>query len=387
MPQYVNVPISTDPDALAQDAFDYLALKNPGWEPDDAQLDTWIISANARMAATLRDLASDVPIAIFRYFGKLVNVPPIDETFATGTVTINVANTLGHTVFAGTTFVINDSNGIPRYYETVADAIIPGGVATLANVGIVAVESGSLSSNVGAASAVMTPVDQIDWLTNAVMAGATGGGTDGEEDSVYIDRLVANLQMLSPAPVTAADFATFARNTPGVFRALALDGYDAVALTNGNARTVTVALMDASGNAVSAGIKTTVVNALLATREANFVTYAIDASYSTIDVQWDVNKYPNFDPTDVSNRINTALATFLSPTRWGNPQSGDVNLWFIQTLVKINDLIGVVYGVPGVKDVNTVTARISPAAFAATDITLTGPAPVTRAGTCSGTVH
>ena len=51
MAEYLDVPIETDPDALAEDAFDYISDQVPGWEPNAGNLEVWLIEALARMSA------------------------------------------------------------------------------------------------------------------------------------------------------------------------------------------------------------------------------------------------------------------------------------------------------------------------------------------------
>lgn len=101
--RYIAPPLETDPDTLAQDAFDNVATFFPGWEPAEANLDTIIIETVSEMAAEIRDLASQVPTAIFRFFGATVlGVPPIDAAPAYVTSTWHAINSLGYTVDAGT---------------------------------------------------------------------------------------------------------------------------------------------------------------------------------------------------------------------------------------------------------------------------------------------
>jgi hypothetical protein len=50
-------------------------------------------------------------------------------------------------------------------------------------------------------------------------------GVDPESDSSYLNRLVSELQMIAPRPITPNDFAQLSQNTSGVTRSLAIDGY------------------------------------------------------------------------------------------------------------------------------------------------------------------
>lgn len=388
--QYITLPITTEPDALAQIAFDYLTTKFPGWAPSDGQLDTWLISALARQAAELTDVASDVPLSIFRYFGAdLMNLPPLDAVAASVPTTWVVRDNAGYTIPAGTIAGIRDTAGILHAFAITADVVIPAGSAstTAGSVLLTATIPGADSTGLGANGVAMELVTSLDYVTSVTMTAMTSGGQDAEDDTTYLNRLTAELALQAPRPILPNDFAVFARNTAGVARALALDGYDAVLLTNGNARTVTVAIVDSSGNPVSSAIKAAVLTSLQAQREVNFLVYVIDPTYTTIDVQWDVNAYPGWDAGDITSRVNAAIAAYLSPATWGLPPFGDVNEWVQQSTVKINDLIVVVGRQDGVKDVNSVTIRTGVNPYAAADIALTGAAPLTEPGVQTGTVH
>jgi hypothetical protein len=68
-------------------------------------------------------------------------------------------------------------------------------------------------------------LDVIDGVETVTMAAAATGGTDEEEADDYLDRLADALSILAPRPILPQDFATLARQIPGVGRAVALDLY------------------------------------------------------------------------------------------------------------------------------------------------------------------
>jgi hypothetical protein len=384
---YIEFPITTDADALAQTAFDYLQSRWPDWEPHDPQLDTWMITSISRIAAELRELASDVPVSIFKYFGQsLANLPPLDAVAATALKTWTVKDTAGYTIPAGSTVGVRDAAGDLKGFELVNDLLVSAGINSVANVTVTASEEGAAYSGIGIPASNLELVTTPAFVTGVTLTTVPSGGQDEEDDDTYISRLAVELALQAPRPIIPDDFATFARNTAGVWRALAIDGYDAVAATFNNARTITVAIMDASGNPVASGIKTQLDADLQAQREVNFVVYVVDGNYSTVDVQFTAVAWPGWDTTDVNARIVAAITAFLDPTAWGRPPYGDFPRWYQTTTVKINDLVGIIDAVEGVKNVTSVTQRVSPASFAATDISLTGAAPVTRPGAISGTV-
>jgi hypothetical protein len=385
---YIELPIETEPDALAQIGFDYIQSRWPEWEPHDGQLDTWMVTAISRMAAELREVASDVPVSIFQFFGeKLVNLPALEAVAATALTTWTAKDNAGYTVPAGATVGIQDAAGDIQGFELLDDLVIAAGSTSATNVNVTATEDGAQATGLGAPAAIMSLITVPAFITGVTMVAGSSGGQDAEDPDVYLSRLAVELALQAPRPILPDDFATFARNTAGVWRALAIDGYDAVALTFSNARTVTVAVMGEDGNPVSSTIKSGLDADLQAQREVNFVVYVVDPNYTLVDVHFAVVAWPGWDTTDVNARIVASLQNALDPKTWGNPPYGDFPRWYQTTTVKVNDLIGIVGKVEGVKTITSLTQRVSPAAFAATDITLTGAAPVTRPGTdISGTV-
>jgi len=51
-------------------------------------------------------------------------------------------------------------------------------------------------------------------------------GTDAETDSNYLNRLVNELSLIAPRPITTNDYAQLSQNVVGIFRALAVDGFN-----------------------------------------------------------------------------------------------------------------------------------------------------------------
>jgi uncharacterized phage protein gp47/JayE len=387
---FVSIPIETEPDALAQDSFDYMEEKVPGWTPSDGQLDTWLISALARQAAELRDVAADVPAAIFRYFGaRLMNILPLDATPATASATINVRDTNGYTIPAGYVVGIRDASGVLYGFQTTQDTVIPAGSASTAAGAVVftAVDMGADPNNLGGPGVQMELITAVDEVTSVVMTTTATGGTDPEEDDDYLNRLTLDLSLQAPRPILPSDFSAFALNTAGVGRALAIDGYNPVGGTNNNARMVYVVLVDVNGDPVSTAIKNAVQADLVSRREVNFVVNVGDPTYTTVDVDFVVTAYQGWDIPSVNAAVVAAIQAALNPADWGRPPGEVGNQWYNDTTVRILDMAAVIGAVPGVKDINSITMRTGAAAYAAADVALAGVAPLPRPGAVAGTVN
>jgi uncharacterized phage protein gp47/JayE len=387
--KYITLPIDTDPEDLIEDAYAYLTGKVPGWEPADGNLDTWIIQALSSAAAESRDVASAVPDSIFRFFGdSLVSLPPIDASPATATTTWTMIDAAGYTIEAGTQLGIRTAGDdlVPFYVQNTV--VIPAGstVTAAGAVTIVAVEAGADASGLGAPGGTLELIDPLNFVLGITQVGVTSGGVDAEDDQTYLDRLRTFLQLMTPRPILPQDFAVFARNIAGVYRAVAIDGYDPGTLTYGNARTITIAMMDEAGNPVSAPVKAAVDADLQARREVNFLIYEIDPTTSLIDVTYVIHIATTYEASDVIARVNSALSAYLNPATWGSPPDGDPRDWSNITTIRYLELAQVINNVSGVDYIISLNFGISGGAMAGTDVNLPGVAPVPRADDLVGSV-
>ena len=124
---YISFPIEATPDEILDAAYDYIKTRAPEWRENDGNLDTWILQSMALEAADLRELALDVPDTIFRYYGELVGIPPIDSTLATANSTWTVVDNLGYVIPLGTQVGIRNAGGDLVPFTTIADVTIPPG--------------------------------------------------------------------------------------------------------------------------------------------------------------------------------------------------------------------------------------------------------------------
>lgn len=226
MPSYISVPIDTDPDVLATDAFEFLQENIVGWLPQEGNFEVWLIEAMARMTAQLRDVTSMVPTSIFRYFGyTLMQIYPVDASQATGYTTWTAADNAGYTIPDGTQVTMRDANGTDHAFVTNGDVIIQAGTTTT-DAGEVMITSVDQGSDTSGLSNPVTLVDVLGWVTSVTMVGQTTGGVDAQTDEDYLNHLVQQLQLMAPRPILAPDFAAMAKNIGGVYRATAIDGLD-----------------------------------------------------------------------------------------------------------------------------------------------------------------
>lgn len=235
---YIELPVTTDPNALVQTALSNIAAKLPGWVPREGNLEVLLLEEMAQFAAEAASVASDVQESIFKYFGSLVNVTPnlgvkaqISTTWQFVTApTSNVTYVAG--TIGGFTY-----NGASYQFELDQDLVVTAGTPSVSGVIMSAIAAGqayNLSSVTG-----LNPFSTYMYLLGSdpnlsfikIDADNTNDATlalgqDPETDQAFLARLAAELQLLAPRPITPNDYALFAENVSGVNRALAIDGYN-----------------------------------------------------------------------------------------------------------------------------------------------------------------
>jgi hypothetical protein len=387
---YIPVPVETTPVDLAAEAFDYLQIKVPGWDPANGNLESWMIEALALIAGELRALTALVPDAIFGYYGAtILGLPPYPAVPAVAVTTWTAVDTVGYTVPSGTVIAVTppaSSNGFGFYLPT--DLIIPPGTTVVHGVECHALEAGVAGSGLTGTVAV---IDSLVFIQSVTLDQPTSGGQDAETTDAYLARLSALLTLLSPRPILPQDFAVLAqREVAGVARAVAIDLYNPGPPIDTNCpRCVTVVVVDAGGNPVSSTIKQEVDDLLQSQREVNFLVFVKDPVYTTVDVTFDAVCYPEWNPTDVKAAIISALTAYLSPASWGVPPYGDTTgrSWLNATQVRYLELTEQVNRVDGVHYVKTLTLGVGGGAQSTADIGLSGVAPLPRPGVIQGTVE
>lgn len=388
MPDYIDIPITTDPEELARLAFDYLASQIPGYVPAAGNVEVITVEANARIASVVRDVASRVPTSIFRWFGPLAGVYPIDASAAAAQTTWTMRDTAGYTIRAGTLVGVRAAGDVLVPFQVLTDVTVAAGASVTAAgaVTIVAVAPGGGGSGLGSIGGPVELIDPLDYVATVTLVAATAGGVDAEDDADYLDRLRGRLQILTPRPVLPADFGILARDIAGVDRTLVLDRYDPGNGLYTNDRTVTVAVTNEAGLDPGSTTRGKVQTYLDGLREVNFTVFVIAATYTPVDVTYTAVASAGENTASVQAAINARLAVYLSPAVWGLPETGDARTWTDTPTVRLNKLIQTIENVPGVAYLATITVGLNGGSQTSADHTLTGPAALPTAGTITGTV-
>jgi hypothetical protein len=379
-----DLSVTTDAKQLADDAAAWGEERQPGWALEPADQETILTETFARMASILAILAQTHDREIYRDFVATVfRIPALSPTSASGTVTFTLGDSAGHTIPAGTQVSIN---GIA--FQTTLDLIADPGETTVTG-DIVAVIAGAASSGL---SGTVIVEDLLDYVSSATLVGITTGGTDGETIDEYVDRVHDELPTLSFAVVTPRDAELIAMSVPGVDLAMAIDRY----VPAGPGGTppadpdvdgaLTVANRDAAGAAVSSSVKTGVATALNQRRVSGLLISVIDPTITPVDVTFAGQAYPGWDYLAVQAQAIAAVQGFLSGALWGLPRGGQDRIWINETLVRRNDLFGVLYDVEGLRHVTTLTLALGGGTLGTADLTLPGPAPLPTPGAVNGTI-
>jgi hypothetical protein len=224
---YISLPVTVDYASLYNAAFQFVAAQIPGWTPAEGDLDTWIIEACALMVSTQATVAAQMPLSAFAYFGGyLLGVPPLTGAAAQTATTWTMVDTQGYTIPAGTVVEFATSGNTTTLFTTTLDFTVPTGQSATASGAVTVAASVIGSAANGIASGTMQLVDSLSYVSGVVSTEVTSGGADAETQSGYLNRLSNQLQLLTPRPVLAADFALLAVNQPDVYRAVGIDNYD-----------------------------------------------------------------------------------------------------------------------------------------------------------------
>lgn len=228
--EFADLGVTTDPSALLREAIEFIEEQIEGWEPNEASLLYILLQAVARLAANEQNTAQEITFQIFNAFGtEIIGLPYREGVPARVSLvfeSLEAAPSEGYTIPQGT-FVSVAGYG----FQTTAEAIIPSGETT------VTVTAGAVAEG-EAYNGLSTEVileDSLNFVKAVTAESPSSGGMKAEDETEYVNRLVAYLQLSAPRPVTAQDYANFALsadipNAAGngfveVSRAVALDGY------------------------------------------------------------------------------------------------------------------------------------------------------------------
>jgi hypothetical protein len=228
--EYADLGVTTDPSALYAEALKILEEEIPGFTPNPASLLIILLQVIARLAANLQNTAQEITFQVFNAFGtEIIGLPYREGVPARINLvfeSLEAAPSEGLTIPQGT-FVSVAGYG----FQTAAEATILSGQTTVT----VAAEAVAEGEAYNELSQEVILEESLNFVKSVSAAAPSYGGVKAEDETEYVNRLVAYLQLSAPRPITALDYANFALsadipNAAGtgyvdVTRAVALDGY------------------------------------------------------------------------------------------------------------------------------------------------------------------
>lgn len=399
MAEYIELPLTADATALSDLGKEYMADQIAGWVARPGNVESILLEANGQMGAEVVDQAAQIPPLVFAYFGQTILGIPVHEAVpATGSATFAFDPDYVGSVPAGTMVAFENPDGNSYVFGT-DDDVESAGTLT---VGVTALEPGEEPNGSTGDGEV---IDAVDGIASVTMSGASGGVAEETEDE-YLDRLADALTILAPRPILPQDFATMARQVPGVGRAVAMDMYQpgtndnrpplvvegapvlAGAGANNVARCVSVVITADDGTAPTQTLMHTTWALLDGNREVTFLAYVVPPSYTSIDVQATVVPYRGYLSAEVKQAAEDMLRTWLDPSSFGSENVGEEPSWTSDNKVRIYEAVDYLNRAGGVYYVESVQIRKhGDAAWSDVDIALTGIAPLPLAGDLTVTVH
>lgn len=389
---YIFDPIVSDPDALQQEAYDFIQARWPGWDPNESNLETWLIGACARMVSEAAMVASDVPSSIVRYLGETVmGFPPVDSTSAVvGSTWTLRTNPAGRTIESGTLVGIEDADLNIVLFEVVTPVTV--GVGDLetdaGQVSLRARDEGIGGNALGGDLVEAINVESLSWVDTILLTGSTAGGSDGESDEEYLDRLSAYLTLLTPRPILPRDFELLSKNiarTQGAsIRVMSIDGYNPADGSFDNERMITLSVVvDETGDDVPPSLISEIDDQLQELREVNFLIYIVDPTRTAVDVTATVVKKPGTNPVTVQAEVEAAIESFLGSANWGDDIDTSGREWNRVDVVRHQDLSTVINNVLGAEYWTTLTIGLNGGSQLPSDHNLPGDAPLAEPGVIS----
>src|SRR4051794_32246418 len=369
---FIEVPIETDADTLADNAIDVLQAQWEDWEPNEGDPEVIQIEALSQMAADVADVAAIMPNAAFEaILERLFNVVPQDGTPAVGTVTFTLVDSTANVIPGGTEVDIDGyAFSVDEDTPTIA------GSTTVAAVPVTANDSDSGANGLTGETVVLVGV--LAFVSDVSLDGPTSGAIDPETEQEYLDRGSQALELQAITLVTAHDYELMALSDPRVGRA--------VAVTNMATRTITVTASQADGSVLPTAAKTDLAALFDSYRQTTWTVVLGDATKTTINVTFQVHVYPGFDAPTVITAVVDAVTVFLDPAAWGSNLSTPSPTPDVEPRVRKNKLIDVIGSVTGVDYVIDLTITGSAGSVQSNgDWLMPGTVPLPSAGTITGT--
>lgn len=367
--QYVNQTlIDKNPQDIFDNALAALQMSLPDWQPREGNTEVLLLENLALEVSEAVFSVNRLPNSTIQGVLTLFGINRDYGAQPTTTITFNTATNLGTTIPAGTRCALNLASGVePVVFSTDVDLVIPNG-STSGTVSATG-DRYTADANGTAVSTVLQIYDSVYFVNSAVIGSVVVNGRDAEDDPTYFTRAVERFSRLSDTLVLPRHFEAAALEDLDVERVHAIDNWDGTGATPGTVGGhITLAVY---GNNVflTTTQKNALLNSLTPLALANLTIHIIDPTITSVAVSVTVQALVGFDPSQVQADIIAMLQGYLNPMTW---------TWGAK--VRVNTLIDKISDVPGVDYVTTPTTPAS-------DVTLSGNAPLVSTGTLSIVVN
>lgn len=351
-----------DPQAVFDAAVQNLRTRLPEWEPREDSTEIILLESLALEVSEAVFAINRLPGTIMSILMQKYGINRDEGAYPRGRVTISMVNTFGYTIEAGTRMLLNMGVGTEPLVMTVDDAtVVPVG-ATSVTVEVTG-DRYTAEANGVPEGTVLEFLDAVVFVERAVLAEPIFGGRDPESDMEWSARGISRLRRLSDVLVTANHFEQTALENPNVVRAKAVDLYNPLVTPSDNKAGHITVTVYGEGAPLTPEQKTELKEDLSRQALASLTVHVADPVITTVNVTVEVRRHALASEADVRTRITDALRNYLNPGTW--QWSGRV---------RVNELISLIDNVDGVDYVQKV---LTPA----TDVVLSGPAPLVKLGT------
>lgn len=390
MPEFIVPPIDdagTEQTAIQSQMEERFATLIPGWEAQDGTPERALLEGVSVEIAENRRIVGEMLQAASRWLASSVfQFNRQEAVSATAESTWTLTDSDGHVIPAGTQITVAGLDGSRVGFEVVNDVTVAAASSSTAagEVDLIATVPGEDGNGLQADAQLESFLSFVNTIT---LTTVTAGGQDEWDDQTFLDAFVRFARRFSPRLVLPDHFVLFALDweddTYGspVERAIVFDNYDPVAATYGHTGELTLSAIQADGTSISAGARTALEAALEAEAISGFNVHVVAPTYTTVNVDFTITVYDNFDTAAVLADAEQAVADFLSPATWGAPPFGEQAGWIDEPVVDIGTLEGVIKGTDGVRRATVVEINGGTA-----DITLSGVPGLPTPGTIVGTL-
>jgi uncharacterized phage protein gp47/JayE len=366
--EYIQLSLyDLDPQDVFENARDAYQVEVPEWVPREGSTEVLLMEALGQEVAegifAINRLPDGIMEALLKLFGieRDAGSPPV------ASLTFAVAGTLGYTIPVGASARLALAGGLePIIFTTDTELVIPPGDAT----GVVSATGDRFSADANniAANTDLEFLESIISVESVELTSIITGGTDPEDDAAYFARGVARFSRLSETLVLPGHFQAYALENTAVERAFAIDNWDSVGGAPGDdPGHITVAVYG-NGTTLSSPAKSALQAEMEALALSNLVVHVIDPTITAVNVTATVKALAGYDTVEVDTAVTQAVTDYLDPQTWG--WGGTVRRF---------ELASIMDQVEGVDYVVSITTPAS-------DLALTGYAPLADAGTIAITV-